>query len=173
MSYSVVAWKVQYILWPLSFLTSLLLLDNVKAAKSILAQRKKKISCSYFNILYSWQLTGHSAKTALHTFLQSLNGNLENLRFMAKQYEMLFNSHTSFFREHQVLFIASYMCRLIYSSLFVWASLDLLKIMILLFSIAPVKSLSYQMWIEIWELAQLTLISFNMDTFWKQSILLQ
>lgn len=45
------------------------------------------------------------------------------------------NSNTSFFREHHVLFIASYMYRLINSSLFVWASLDLLKIMILLFSI--------------------------------------
>lgn len=64
MIYGVVAWKARYTLWPLSFLLSLSLLDNMKAAKSVLAQRKK-ISYSYFNILYSWQLTGHSAKTAL------------------------------------------------------------------------------------------------------------
>lgn len=65
MIYSGLAWKAQYILWLLGFLSSLSLLDNVKAAKSILAQRKKKMSCSYFNIFYSWQLTGHFAKTAL------------------------------------------------------------------------------------------------------------
>ena len=41
MIYGVVAWKAGYILWPLSFLTSLSLLGNVKAAKSILAQRQK------------------------------------------------------------------------------------------------------------------------------------
>lgn len=61
------------------------------------------------------------------------------------------------------------MYRLTNGSLFVWASLDLLKIVILLFSIVPVKSLGYQMQLKIWQLAQLTLISFNTDTFWKQS----
>lgn len=101
MIYGAVALKVQYKV-PLRFHPFPSLLDNTKAEKNDSAQRK--IKSLYFNILYGWQITGQHG-----SLLQILNGYLENLRLIARPYEVLSSSHTSSFREHPALLISSYM----------------------------------------------------------------
>lgn len=91
------------------------------------------------------QLTGHSAKTVLYTFLQSLNGNLENLMFMVKAIQDALQQSFFFLQGAASTFSAYYTYKFIISSLFLLVSLELLKIMVFLVLIVPVKSLSYLM----------------------------
>lgn len=95
--------------------------------------------------IHSWQLTGHSAKMVLYTFLQSLNGNLENLMFVVKAIQGALQQSFLFLQRTAGMFSAYYMYRFIISSLFLLASLGLLKIMVFLVLIVPMKSLNYLM----------------------------
>lgn len=81
----------------------------------------------------------------LSTFFLSLNGNLENLMFMVKAIQDALQQ--SFFLLHRTagMLSAYYMYRFIISSLFLLASLELLKFVVFLVLIVSVKSLGYVM----------------------------